>query len=845
MSVKLIVVLSISMLISGCGGGGGSTSTPSDAGDSTVTAATSVDVFDGAAIGCTVSSNGVNATEVGNGKYSFASALDTGTVVTASGCTDSDTQSLLPKLSGVVQSGAVIISPITTLIVEAAIANSTTAKDNGFRTSARSISATALETAIAAIVKNLGLGSYEPTNPATANYVAAAKADTTGTATATIAMRIGLAISTLIKGVEVSAGSTDANTAVSAVSQAIVASIPVVDLTQATEVEMVMTAAQTIAPTVATVIQRASDAIANIVAIISSTSGDITIAIRVTTTVSEFLNTADETTITNAATISTLITTIVGTPTDTTPPVITLNGSSAISILVGNAYTELGATAADNVDTTVAVTPSGSVDATTTGSYTITYAATDAAGNGSSATRTVNVTDQTVPVITITGDNPLTIVVGATFTDPGSTVSDNIDTGLTAVVTGTVDNTAAGSYTLSYVVSDAAGNEATENRAIEVINPSYEFTFNDSDLTLYEGEYVHKFKIKFAEQFPVIRNLSVSVSDGSSATNNVDFELLTSEIVVLENNEEGFIKIKVLDDIFFEGKENINIRILADNGVERQVQIEIDDASSVVEVHSDIPNGGLNSITTVIDDTLVISGRGIAIYDLVSETTLASLTGIFMGGYPDATTDGLNHYAFSQGQLYQIDVENLAYIKLSESPSFVEWVSEIQIIGDDIFVIGGKSQFEKSTTTVMTYNLLNKSWSMKANLNQGRYGAATALVNEKLYVMGGNYSSDTVEVYDPVNNSWSFVSSNSELDSQFDTAISNGNYIYVTISKLAATTTVLRYTPLTDLWESFQIQTPSRRYQDSFLYKGRIYLVGGKDNTGDSNSLVSYYIGDN
>jgi len=70
-------------------------------GDTAATTTTSVDVFDGAAIGCSVSSGGITAT----------------------GCTDADTQSLLPTLSGVPQSGAVVASPITTLIVEAAIAN--------------------------------------------------------------------------------------------------------------------------------------------------------------------------------------------------------------------------------------------------------------------------------------------------------------------------------------------------------------------------------------------------------------------------------------------------------------------------------------------------------------------------------------------------------------------------------------------------------------------------------------------------------------------------------------------------------------------------------------------------
>jgi hypothetical protein len=277
----------------------------------TTTSTTSVDVFDGAAIGCTVSSDGTVATEVGNGAYTFATVLDAGTVVTATGCTDSDTQSLLPTLSGIVQSGAVVVSPITTLIVEAAIANGVAPKGVGLRTGAKSISATALQAAIARIVANLKLRDYQPTDPATANYIAAAKADTTGTSTAAIAMRISLAISTLLKSVEVSAGPANASAAVAAVSRAIVNSPTVVDLTQTTDVAAVMTEAKNLAPqAVASAIQAASDAIVTLVTLIFNATGDITAAIKVTTIIAEFLNTANEATITDPSTMTALVTTV-------------------------------------------------------------------------------------------------------------------------------------------------------------------------------------------------------------------------------------------------------------------------------------------------------------------------------------------------------------------------------------------------------------------------------------------------------------------------------------------------------------------------------------------------------
>ena len=91
-------------------------------------------------------------------------------------------------------------------------------------------------------------------------------------------------------------------------------------------------------------------------------------------------------------------------PKDTTPPTITLNGDSALTLTLGDTYTEEGATATDlpapeagglagdaDGDLTSSITVSGSVDTQTVGEYRITYTVSDAAGNEATAVRTVSV----------------------------------------------------------------------------------------------------------------------------------------------------------------------------------------------------------------------------------------------------------------------------------------------------------------------------------------------------------------------------------------------------------------------------------------------------------------------
>ena len=95
--------------------------------------------------------------------------------------------------------------------------------------------------------------------------------------------------------------------------------------------------------------------------------------------------------------------------------------------------------------------------------------------------RTVNVTsDVTPPVITLLGANPVNMAVGSSYTDAGATATDNIDGDLTAniITINTVNTNLAGIYSVTYNVSDAAGNPAVQ--VIRTVNVITEVIFSDS-----------------------------------------------------------------------------------------------------------------------------------------------------------------------------------------------------------------------------------------------------------------------------------------------------------------------------------------------------------------------------
>lgn len=155
-----------------------------------------------------------------------------------------------------------------------------------------------------------------------------------------------------------------------------------------------------------------------------------------------------------------------------TKPVIRLNGSSSVKVVVGTAYTDAGATATDAEDgnlTSFIVTTS-TVNTEKTGTYKVTYSVTDANGATVKVTRTVIVKANTKPVIKMKGKTTVTIRKGTTYKDAGATATDAEDGNLTSsiVTTSTVDTTTAGRYKVTYTVTDRNGGTTTATRTVIV-----------------------------------------------------------------------------------------------------------------------------------------------------------------------------------------------------------------------------------------------------------------------------------------------------------------------------------------------------------------------------------------
>jgi hypothetical protein len=106
------------------------------------------------------------------------------------------------------------------------------------------------------------------------------------------------------------------------------------------------------------------------------------------------------------------------------------------------------------------------------GEYKVTLKAINVAGASDTSEDIIVISDVGAPVITLLGNTTMNILVGGSYTDPGATALDDQDGDITAnIVVGgdTVDVNTAGTYIVTYNVSDAAGNAATQRTRTVIV----------------------------------------------------------------------------------------------------------------------------------------------------------------------------------------------------------------------------------------------------------------------------------------------------------------------------------------------------------------------------------------
>lgn len=150
---------------------------------------------------------------------------------------------------------------------------------------------------------------------------------------------------------------------------------------------------------------------------------------------------------------------------DKEKPVIELSGDNPKLVCNGMDYIEEGYTANDNYDGDI----TNNIVITELDDS-ILYSVKDKSGNETKLVRKLVVGDNEEPSISLNGNSVVNLYLGERYYEPGYSANDNCDGDITSnvVVTGYVDTSKTGSYTVKYEITDSTGNSSSAERTVIV-----------------------------------------------------------------------------------------------------------------------------------------------------------------------------------------------------------------------------------------------------------------------------------------------------------------------------------------------------------------------------------------
>lgn len=166
------------------------------------------------------------------------------------------------------------------------------------------------------------------------------------------------------------------------------------------------------------------------------------------------------------------------------------------------------------------------------------------------------------------------------------------------------------------------------------------------------------------------------------------------------------------------------------------------------------------------------------------------------------------------------------------------------VVGDNIYVVGGATDINVFVSTVEAFNTTTGVWSTKTNLPVVVNAPVGAVYNGKIYILGGLkttttplVTSDIIYEYDPTSNIWAAKATLPTAPHGAAVATLNGKiYIIGGAYGSTAISTVQIYDPVKNNVSSFTNLTASRYQSGAAVVNGQLYIVGGS--TGATNGTL-------
>jgi len=156
------------------------------------------------------------------------------------------------------------------------------------------------------------------------------------------------------------------------------------------------------------------------------------------------------------------------------------------------------------------------------------------------------------------------------------------------------------------------------------------------------------------------------------------------------------------------------------------------------------------------------------------------------------------------------------------------------VVDNRIYAIGGYGQNPAVNNgaigTVEVYDPLSDTWTAQASMPTPRHNFAVSVVDGKIYTIGGQGYAPfvpDVEVYDPAANTWSSRTAMPTARLGATASVINGGVYVIGGQAETQLTTVERYDPVSDEWTAVAAMPTERAQLSSVVLNNKIYAIGG------------------
>ena len=166
-------------------------------------------------------------------------------------------------------------------------------------------------------------------------------------------------------------------------------------------------------------------------------------------------------------------------------------------------------------------------------------------------------------------------------------------------------------------------------------------------------------------------------------------------------------------------------------------------------------------------------------------------------------------------------------------------------------VVAAREEERVEQHLVERYDFATNAWEAAAPLATARQAHAVAVLDGKLYALGGANDDDdddgylsSAERYDPVTNAWEAVAPMATARVNHAMAVLNDGKLYAvggySVDDDTALSSVERYDPASNAWEAVAPMAVKRNLAGVAVLDGKLYAVGGFNEDGALSSVDRY-----